>query len=139
MDGCELLVRVWPQPGHVLVTMAGEIDIATAPQLRGRLGPLAAGGRPVIVDLTEVTFIDAAGLRVLAGAARQAVGGGSLHVVAARYQVRRIFALTGLDRHIPLARSLAGALASCAPATTSAPMGNSRKPAHRAPGRDRRA
>ena len=33
MDGCELLVRVWPQPGHVLVTMAGEIDIATAPQL----------------------------------------------------------------------------------------------------------
>jgi len=32
-------------------------------------------------------------------------------VVSGRYQVRRVFALTGLDRQIPLARTLAGALA----------------------------
>ena len=112
MDGYGLLVRVRQQHSHALVTVAGEIDITTVAQLRGRLAPLAAAGRPVIVDLTEVTFIDVAGLRVLAGAARQAAAtGGSLHVVSGRYQVRRMFALTGLDRQIPLTRTLAGALA----------------------------
>jgi len=91
---------------HVLITVAGEIDITTVPQLRGPLTLLAAGGRPVIADLTGVTFIDVAGLRVLAGAAgKAAAAGGSLHVVSGRYQVRRIFALTGLDRQIPLTRT----------------------------------
>ena len=67
----------------------------------------------MIADLTDVTFIDVAGLRVLAGAAgKAAAGGGSLHVVSGRYQVRRIFALTGLDRQILLARTRAEALAA---------------------------
>jgi anti-sigma B factor antagonist len=108
-----LTIGVRYHAGHVLITVAGEIDIATVPQLRGQLTLLAAGGRPVIADLTGVTFIGAAGLGVLAGAAGKAAGsGGSLHVVSGRYRVRRIFALTGLDRQIPLARTLAEALAA---------------------------
>ena len=108
-----LTISVRYHVAHVLVTVAGEIDITTAPQLRGQLTLLAAGGRPVIADLTEVTFIDAAGLGVLAAAAgKAAASGGSLHVVSDRYQVRRVFAITGLDRQIPLARTLAEAMAS---------------------------
>jgi anti-sigma B factor antagonist len=108
-----LAIRVRRHRGHVLITVAGEVDIATAPRLRDRLAPLAAGGRPVIADLTGVTFIDAAGLGVLAGAAgKAAASGGSLHVVTARPRVRRAFAVTGLDRTIPLARTRAEALAS---------------------------
>jgi anti-sigma B factor antagonist len=108
-----LTIWVRYHAGHVLITVAGEIDIATAPQLRGQLTLLAAGGRPVIADLTGVTFIDAAGLGVLAGAAgKAAASGGSLHVVVGQYQVRRIFALTGLDRQIPLARTRTEALAA---------------------------
>ena len=107
-----LAVQVRLQPGYAVIAVAGEIDIATAPQLGQHLAALAGSGRPVIADLDQVSFIDAAGLRVLAAAARQAAGsGGSLHVVSARYQVRRVFALTGLDRQIPLARTLTGVLA----------------------------
>lgn len=113
MDGYELLVQVRRQPGRVVVSVAGEIDLLTAPQLHRQLaGPVAAGD-PVIADLDQVGFIDASGLRVLAAAARQARSrGGSLHVVSARRQVWRLFAITGLDRHIPLARSLAEAAAA---------------------------
>jgi anti-sigma B factor antagonist len=110
--GQALTIQVRYHVAHVLITVAGEIDITTAPQLRGQLTLLAGGGRPVIADLTEVTFIDAAGLGVLAAAGKAAASGGSLHVVSDRYQVRRIFALTGLDRQIPLARTLAEAMAS---------------------------
>jgi len=111
MDGM-LAVQVRLQPGYSIITAAGEVDIATAPQLGHHLAALACSGRPVIADLDQVSFLDAAGLRVLAAAARQAAaGGGSLHVVSARYQVRRVFALTGLDRQVPLARTLAEVLA----------------------------
>jgi anti-sigma B factor antagonist len=71
MDDYGLTVEVRHEPGHMLlVTVAGEVDIATVPRLRERLAALAASGRPLIVDLDRVTFIDAAGLGVLAGAAR---------------------------------------------------------------------
>ena len=55
-----------------------------------------------------MSFIDAAGLGVLAAAARQAAThGASLRVVCARRQVRRLFGLTQLDQAVPLAASLA--------------------------------
>ena len=115
-----LAVQVRLQPGYAVIMVAGEVDIATAPQLREHLAVLAGSGRPVIADLDQVSFIDAAGLRVLAAAARQASGaGGSLHVVSGRYLVRRVFALTGLDRALRLARTLTYALKDmpAAPAT----------------------
>jgi anti-anti-sigma factor len=122
-----LTIGVRHQGRHVLITVAGEIDIATVAQLRDRLAPAAASGRPVIADLTGVTFLDAAGLGVLAGAAaKAAAGGGSLHVAAARHQVRRLFAITGLDRQIPLARTPAQALARLHAAPDIPPAGNRR-------------
>ena len=49
-----LIIGVRHQPDHVLVTVAGEIDIATAPQLRDRLAALAASGRQGISLLHRV-------------------------------------------------------------------------------------
>jgi len=103
-------VRVRHEPEYVLVTVAGEVDFATAGRLRERLFTLAATGRPLVADLDRVSFIDAAGLGVLAGAARQAAAhGAGLRVVCARRQVRRLFSLTRLDQAVPLAASLAEA------------------------------
>jgi anti-sigma B factor antagonist len=117
MDDYGLTVEVRREPGHVLVTVAGEIDIATVRQLRERLAAPAASGRPLIVDLDRVTFIDASGLGVLASAAsRAAARGASLHAVCARHQVQRLFAITGLDRHIPLARTVTEACQNLAAA-----------------------
>src|SRR5947209_12448184 len=98
-----LIIQVRQHPGHVLVTVAGEVDISTVGKLRERLAGLAAAGRPVVTDLDQVTFIDATGLGALVGAARRAAAhGASLQVVCSRPQTRNLLQLTGLDRRLGL-------------------------------------
>src|SRR5690349_21825050 len=106
-----LITGVRHEPGYVLLTAAGEIDIFTVARLREVLLPLADSGQPVIADLDRVTFLGAAGLGALAGAARRAAARGtSLHVACARPQTRQLIQLTGLDRTLRLARTRADAL-----------------------------
>lgn len=106
-----LTVLVLHRPGYVLVTVAGEIDLVTAPRLRERLSALTADGGRVVVDLGRVRFIDASGLGVLATAASKAgANGGSLRVVTARAAVRRLFTISGLEGHLGLAQSVAEAV-----------------------------
>jgi anti-sigma B factor antagonist len=118
--GEALTVGVRRERGYAIVTATGEIDIATATRLRERLFGLAASGRPLVVDLDQVSFIDSAGLAALVGTAKHAAAdGGSLYVVCAQPKIRRLFHLVGLDRQIPLARSLDEALEDlAAPGTT---------------------
>jgi len=115
-----LTVRVRHEPGYVLVIVAGEIDFASVARLRERLFPLAATGRPLVADLDRVTFIDAAGLGALAGAARRAAAAGtSLRVVCARPRIRRLFCVVGLDRAVPSAGTLDEALGMLASAANA--------------------
>jgi anti-sigma B factor antagonist len=91
--------------------VAGEVDIATVVELRERLVRMTASGAPLIVDLDRVSFIDAAGLGALVGAASQAAAhGASLQVVCARAHIRRLFGLTRLDRYLRLGHTVADAL-----------------------------
>src|SRR5437588_3330386 len=109
--GEALTIEARQERGYPVVTVAGEIDIATATRLRERLLELAASGRPLVADLDQVRFIDSAGLAALVGAAnRAAAHGGSLHVVCSRPKVRQLFRLAGLDRRLPPARTLDEAL-----------------------------
>lgn len=111
VPGQALNVEVKRGPGYAVVSAAGEIDIATAPRLEEPLSALAGAGHRLVADLSRVTFIDAAGLRVLARAAGQAAAQGtSLHVVCDRPQILRLFQFTGLDRRARMARTLAEAL-----------------------------
>lgn len=104
-------IRVRYEPKYVLVTLAGEVDFAVVASLSERMFALTASGRPIVADLDRVSFIDAAGLGVLAGASRRAAAhGGSLYVVCARRQTRRLFRMTKLDRVIPLAGTITEAL-----------------------------
>ena len=106
-----LTIRARRERGCVVVTVAGEVDIATVARLSARLSALAVGGVPLVADLDQVSFIDATGLGALARAARDAAAQGvSLYVVCDRPQTRRLFRVTGLDRQIPLARDLAEVL-----------------------------
>ena len=92
-----LIIGVRAEPGYVIITAAGEIDIFTVARLREELFTLAGDGRPLIADLDRVTFL---------GAARRAAArGASLHVVCARPQSRQLLQLTGLDRTLRLART----------------------------------
>jgi anti-sigma B factor antagonist len=106
-----ITIRARREPGYVVVTVSGEVDIATVARLRERLAALTVGGVPLVADLDQVSFIDATGLGALAGAAREAAAQGvSMYVVCDRPQTRRLFRVTGLDRQIPLARDLAEVL-----------------------------
>ena len=55
--------------GCTVVSVAGDVDISTSPALRTALAEAtASGGRPVVVDLTDVPFLDSTALGVLVGA-----------------------------------------------------------------------
>jgi anti-sigma B factor antagonist len=106
-----MTIRARREPGYVVATVVGEVDIATVARLRERLSALAVSGVPLVADLDQVSFIDATGLGALARAARDAAAQGvSLYVVCDRPQTRRLFRVTGLDRQIPLAHDLAEVL-----------------------------
>ena len=53
-----------PADGFALYALTGELDIAAAPALRDLLAGLA-GARAVVLDMTEVTFVDSSALREL--------------------------------------------------------------------------
>jgi anti-sigma B factor antagonist len=88
-----------PEHSPPVVHPAGEIDAYTAPQLRSQLHEATgSGARVVVVDLSDVTFIDSAGLGALVGAHRRMLeADGQLRVVRPPALVARAFQLTGLD------------------------------------------
>jgi anti-sigma B factor antagonist len=109
--GDALTITVRSERGVVIAAVTGEIDISTVTQLRERLFELADNGGTLIIDLNRVTFIDSAGLGALVGTARRvAKHGGSLHAVCSRPQTRKLLWMTGVDRRIPLAATVDGAL-----------------------------
>ena len=109
--GDVLDITIRRERGAVIAAVTGGVDIFTVAQLRECLFELADSGRPLIVDLNRVTFIDSSGLGALIGAARRAnAHGGSLHAACARPPTRRLLWLTGVDRRIPLAATVDGAL-----------------------------
>jgi anti-sigma B factor antagonist len=83
------------------VTVAGELDIATVPQLDRALRRAQADGSPVVVDLRELGFTDSSGAHlILATNRRVRLAGGRLLVVRGPAQVQRLFALMGVDREL---------------------------------------
>ncbi|HEV8275625.1 MAG TPA: STAS domain-containing protein [Streptosporangiaceae bacterium] len=121
-----LTVKIRKAPGYTVVTPAGELDIATVPQLRECLESPLADHPALVIDLDQVSFCDATGLGVLAGAAdRAGANGASLHLVCSRPGIRRLFDLAGLARRLPLARTLDEALAAL-PAAREVPAGKNR-------------
>jgi anti-anti-sigma factor len=91
----------------VLVTVAGEVDIATTPQIERELRRVQMASADVTVDLTELSFLDCSGLRVLLESASRARGsGGRLTVIGAHGQPRRLFELTRVLDELHLASAI---------------------------------
>jgi anti-sigma B factor antagonist len=97
--------------GVRVVRCVGEIDMASAPALRERISRLQIDGPPrLVLDLSDVTFIDSLGLGALIGAHKRArVLRGSLVMVPGA-AARRVLVATALDRVFELRESLAEAL-----------------------------
>jgi anti-sigma B factor antagonist len=96
---------------HV-VTVAGEVDLFTAPEFKQRvMSPIAAGIEHVIVDLTRTTFIDSSSLGVLIGAHRRLKArGGRLVVACDSDAIVKTFRITGLDGVFTIVESADAAL-----------------------------
>lgn len=106
----------------VLVVAGGEIDLYAAPQLRQRIvGHIDSGKRRLIVDLSEVTFIDSTAIGVLVGAVMRLREHehGTMTVVCAEENKRvlRIFDIAGVENLIELHGSRAEALLALAMAS----------------------
>ncbi|MGH2953411.1 MAG: STAS domain-containing protein [Solirubrobacterales bacterium] len=86
------------------VSVFGELDQATAPQLRSALGDaLDAPQKPVLVDLTDCGFIDSTGLSLLVEAKRRlAEDDRRFAVCCPDDDVRRLLELTGIDEAVGL-------------------------------------
>lgn len=102
-------VREHTEDGIAIVTVHGEVDMASAPQLQSALEKIQRGGTPMIVDMSEVGFLGSAGLSVLLVISEAAEQNG-LRVVASE-AVRRPIELTGLDKLLAVYGSLDAALA----------------------------
>jgi anti-sigma B factor antagonist len=99
------------EDGYQVVTVTGELDIATAEQAYTYIsGVIDDRTAPVSVDMGGVTFCDASGLGVLARTARHArQAGRQLRLTSARPSLLKIMRITGLDRAFPELRPSARA------------------------------
>jgi len=99
--------------GTMVVEVAGEIHVTTAPAFEKRLLALdRAGCDALVIDLGSVDFIDSTGLGVLIGAMRRITRrGGQMAVVCTNPTVLRLFEITGTDRTLDIRPALAPALA----------------------------
>ena len=90
-----------PAPGLAVVEVAGRFDAPAALELRRAIDTFAGGGvDTAVVDLTEATFVDSAGLAAVVHAHRVCEAGGGTAVVCEprSADARRVFELTMLDR-----------------------------------------
>ncbi|MBV9104320.1 MAG: STAS domain-containing protein [Candidatus Eremiobacteraeota bacterium] len=81
-----------------LFTLRGSMDIATSPTVRDALlGAAARGQHEIIVDLTNVDFLDSTGLGALIGAHKRAKEeGGQVRLIVQEGQILRLLRITGL-------------------------------------------
>ena len=83
--------------GVLRVALAGECDLAVSDRLRAVLSTAVHTGRPVLVDLSGLAFLDSSGVHNLVTAHHAArARGGRLAVVNARGAVATVLELTGV-------------------------------------------
>jgi anti-sigma B factor antagonist len=99
MAGEELDITVREQDGTAVVAVSGEIDVYTSPILQERLVEvLRDGSSSIVLDLSDVTFLDSTGLGVLiTGLKRCRSAGGDLVLVTAQANVLKVLEITGLN------------------------------------------
>jgi anti-sigma B factor antagonist len=98
--------------GGWIISLFGEVDLYTAPQLERELERAAADGcREVIVDLAGASFIDSTVLGVVLAAVRRLEAeGGSLVLVTDDRRILRVFELAGVAHRFRFEPSLPQAL-----------------------------
>lgn len=108
-----------PGAGSVpVVAVSGEVDVYSAPALRDGLTELLEAGTSVVVDLSDVGFLDSTGLGALVAARTTASEhGAQLSLVCTHQRILKLFTITGLDGVFQIRSSVSEALEALAGAT----------------------
>ena len=105
-----------------LVSVSGELDLYTAERVKRGIDEAdAVGADTVVIDLSEISFIDSAALGVLVQETKRLEGrGDSLVLVTNDPRTRRVLEVTGLDRVLLTYPTLHDALSDLMPARAAA-------------------
>lgn len=97
---------------RTVLHVAGELDVASSGRVREQVALLLSEGRTdLVVDLTDVTFLDSTGLGLMVGTLKRVrLAGGRLVLVVPSESVLKVFRVTGLDQVLTLHDSLEDAL-----------------------------
>jgi anti-anti-sigma factor len=91
-----------------IVALAGELDMANAPIVAETLDALAESARPIVVDLSELDFIDSSGIHAIVSPRPQQ----TIVLVCPPGNIARVLSVTKLDRVLPLYETVDEALAA---------------------------
>lgn len=87
-----------PQNGDIAVKLAGEFDLSNASDLRDRLTKaMTSNASRIVVDMSEVTFIDSSGLAEMVLARNNLAPNRSIVIQNLRPSIQKVFDLTGLS------------------------------------------
>jgi anti-sigma B factor antagonist len=88
------------QDNSPVIGLEGEVDVYTAPQLKQTMiDLLEQGARRIIVDLTNVEYLDSTALGVLIGGLKRLrEADGNLVLICPSARIKRVFEITGLDK-----------------------------------------
>lgn len=91
--------------GATVISVAGELDLSTAPRFEEHLRGAGAGAR-VVVDLSACEFIDSTGIALIVRAAQEGDGDGSrIALCGLKQQVLRVLQVAGVEDQIPTKQS----------------------------------
>jgi anti-sigma B factor antagonist len=95
-----------------LIDLEGEIDVYTAPNLKQQIITLLDSGvRHILVNLTNVEYLDSTALGVLIGGLKRLrERDGSLDLICPNQRIKRVFEITGLDKIFDMYASEADAM-----------------------------
>jgi anti-sigma B factor antagonist len=113
----DLQLSTWDGRSCTVVRVGGELDMDTSPQLQEVLREVTdGGGRQVVLDLAEVTFMDSSGLGLLMVWFKTLRdGGGRLCLAAAQPPVRTVLAMAAVDGVVDVYDSVHAAEADMPP------------------------
>lgn len=84
----------------VRIAVSGEIDLMSAPDFKKRLyEAVGEGGTDVVLDCSELAYIDSTGLGILLGVLKRVrMTNHQVHICNLKESIRKLFRITGLDK-----------------------------------------
>jgi anti-sigma B factor antagonist len=97
----DLELELTSEDAGTLISVRGEVDMATAPQLRDVLNQvIQAGSQRIVLDCRALAFLDSSGIGVLVAARNRLGEAGEIVLDSPPAHVRKVLEITGVAAHL---------------------------------------